>query len=98
MDEAMTPRTVMPVKVVPGSSRDAIVGWLGETLKVRVSAPPERGKANAAITTLLATALGTDRTAVTVVAGNTTHRKMVEVTGLAEMEVRRRLAHYAARS
>lgn len=70
---------------------------MGEILKVCVSAPPERGKANAAITTLLATALGTDRMAVSVVAGKTTHRKMVEVTGLAEMEVRRRLARYAKR-
>ncbi|MGH2901193.1 MAG: DUF167 domain-containing protein, partial [Solirubrobacteraceae bacterium] len=48
----------LSIKVVPGSSRDDVAGWLGETLKVRVSAPAERGRANAAAETLLADALG----------------------------------------
>ena len=48
------------VKVIPSSSRDAIAGWLGEALKVRVSAPPERGLANAAVETVVAAALGVE--------------------------------------
>ncbi|MFP6608142.1 MAG: DUF167 domain-containing protein, partial [Myxococcota bacterium] len=48
----------MRVKVVPGSSRDAIAGWLGEALKVRVRAPAERGKANASVEKIVADALG----------------------------------------
>ncbi len=39
--------TRLLIKVVPASSRDCIAGWLGETLKVRVRAPAECGKANA---------------------------------------------------
>jgi len=46
------------IKVVPSSSRNAVEGWLGDTLKVRVTAPPERGKANAAVETTIAEALG----------------------------------------
>src|SRR5690349_990673 len=34
------------LKVVPGSRRDQIVGGLGDRLKVKVSAPPEDGRAN----------------------------------------------------
>jgi len=34
------------LKVVPGSSRDEIVGWLGDSLKLKVTAPPEEGRAN----------------------------------------------------
>jgi uncharacterized protein (TIGR00251 family) len=37
------------VKVVPGSSRDQIMGWLGDPLKIKVTAPPEKGKANEAV-------------------------------------------------
>ena len=39
----------LEVKVVPGASRSEVTGWLGDSLKIRVAAPPERGKANAAV-------------------------------------------------
>ena len=45
------------VKVVPGSSRDRIVGKYGDALKVQVSAAPERGRANEAVIALIAIAL-----------------------------------------
>ncbi|MFM7075771.1 MAG: DUF167 domain-containing protein, partial [Planctomycetaceae bacterium] len=50
----------LEVKVVPGSSRDQIVGWLGDALKIKVTAPPEKGKANERVVELLAGALGID--------------------------------------
>ncbi|MGE9292806.1 MAG: DUF167 domain-containing protein, partial [Puniceicoccales bacterium] len=46
--------TRLAVKVVPSSSRNAPAGWLGEAFKIKVQAPPERGKANKAVTKLLA--------------------------------------------
>ncbi|MCI0342942.1 MAG: DUF167 domain-containing protein [Planctomycetales bacterium] len=81
----------LEVKVVPGASRDEVAGWLGAALKVRVTAPPERGKANAAVEELLADALGLPRRSVRVVAGHGTPRKAVEVAGLDAAEVARRL-------
>ena len=77
--------------MVPASSRDSIAGWLGETLKVRVSAPPERGKANAAVEKLLAEVLGVPKQCVQVVSGTTSARKVVEITGLPESEIIHRL-------
>ena len=82
----------MPVKVVPGSSRDAIVGWLGEALKVRVRAPAERGKANASVEKLVAEALGVPKACARIVAGRTSSRKTLDVIGLSEADVRRRLS------
>lgn len=83
--------TRLAIKVVPGSSRDGVAGWLEDTLKVRVSAPPERGRANAAVEALLGEALGLPKGAVRVVAGAASPRKVVEIAGLEEAEVRRRL-------
>ncbi len=78
--------------MVPVSSRDCIAGWLGETLKVRVRAPAERGKANNAAEKLLSEALGVPKGCARIVAGNTSARKTVEISGLSESEVRERLS------
>ncbi|MGI9178416.1 MAG: DUF167 domain-containing protein, partial [Pirellulales bacterium] len=43
------PSARLRVKIVPGSSRNEIVGWLGDALKIKVTAPPEKGKANDAV-------------------------------------------------
>ncbi|MEK7839378.1 MAG: DUF167 domain-containing protein, partial [candidate division NC10 bacterium] len=51
----------LTVKVIPKSSRDSIAGWVGDALKVCVTAAPERGKANAAVEAVLADALGLAR-------------------------------------
>ena len=83
--------TRLPVKVVPGSSKNCIAGWLGEALRVRVNAPPERGKANTAVEKVIAGALGVSRDAVTIIKGPTSPRKVVEITGPPESEIRARL-------
>ena len=41
------------IKVIPSSSKDCIAGWLEDTLKVKVKAPAEKGKANKAIINVL---------------------------------------------
>lgn len=70
------------VKAVPGAKRDEIVGRLGERLKVRVAAPPEGGKANAAICALIAEALGIPQRDVRIVAGHGRPAKTIEVNGV----------------
>jgi uncharacterized protein len=59
----------LAVRVQPGASRDEIVGWQGAALRVRVSAPPRDGRANAAVARLLATALGVAPSTVELVRG-----------------------------
>lgn len=75
------------VKVVPGASRDGIVGPLGDALKLRVAAPPERGRANAAVEALLANKLGVTGADVTVIKGPTSPRKTVLVRRLSIEQV-----------
>ena len=79
------------IKAVPGAGRDEIVGPLGDRLKVRVSAPPEGGKANRAICTLLAAALGLKRNRVEIVAGRAHAEKTVEIHGVSAGEAAERL-------
>lgn len=90
--------TRLSVKVVPGSSRDEIDGWLAGSLKLRVAAPPEKGRANAAVEKLLARALGVTKKSVRVVVGLTSARKVVEIDGLSQEDVRQRLAGVRAES
>jgi uncharacterized protein (TIGR00251 family) len=80
------------IKVVPASSRNCIAGWLDDTLKVRVTAPAEGGKANAAVETTIAEALGLSKEGARIVAGRASPRKVVEITGLSESEVYQRLS------
>jgi uncharacterized protein len=79
------------VTVMPGASRGELVGRHGEGWKVRVAAPPQRGRANHAVVALLAEALGIDRGSVRVVAGHAARKKVVEIDGLGEKEAGRRL-------
>jgi uncharacterized protein len=79
------------VKVVPGAARDQIVGPHGDRLKVRVAAPPEDGKANKAVCSLLADALGLKRAAVTVIAGPSSSEKTIRIDGLRAADILRLL-------
>ncbi|MBF4509170.1 MAG: DUF167 domain-containing protein [Aeromicrobium sp.] len=76
------------VHVTPKSGRDEIAGWRGSELAVRVTAPPEGGKANAAVCVVVADALGIPKRDVRVVRGESSRHKQLEVDGVGETEVR----------
>lgn len=73
---------VVAVYVQPGASRPGVVGPHGDALKVRVTAAPERGKANAALVGLLADALAVRPADVEVVSGHASRRKRVRLRGV----------------
>lgn len=76
------------VKAVPGASRDAIAGLLGDRLKVRVAAAPEGGKANDAICALLAEALGAKPRDASIVSGHASPEKLVRIVGVTAPDAR----------
>jgi len=80
------------VKVVPGSSRNQIVGIWDTSLRLAVTAPPEGGKANKHVIRLVAEALGVKRGAVEIVQGRAQPVKRLRVGGLTPDELRRKLA------
>jgi len=69
-------------KIVPGSSKTAVAGLLGSALKVKVAAPPEKGKANQCLVAFLAKRLGVKKQAVMIVSGQTNPVKQIQVAGI----------------
>jgi uncharacterized protein len=88
--------TRLRLRVSPGAGRSAIVGRHGDGWKVRVTAPPEQGRANEAVLRLLATKLAVPREAVSLVSGHSGRDKIVELTGLGPALIERRLASASA--
>jgi uncharacterized protein (TIGR00251 family) len=83
------------LRVSPGSRRPAVAGRQGDSWKVRVSAPPERGRANDAVVTLLAETLGISKSDVELVSGTSSRDKVVLVHGLSEGDAEARLTEAA---
>jgi len=73
---------VLVAKIVPGSSKTALAGLLDRMVKVKVAAPPERGKANECLIAFLARQLGVRKNAVHIVAGQTNPIKHVRIDGI----------------
>ncbi len=73
---------VFTVKVVPGSSRTVLCGLLDEMIKVKVSAAPEKGKANQCLLDFLSKQLGVKKNAVSIISGKTSAIKSVQVLGI----------------
>lgn len=72
----------LEIYLQPGASSDKIIGPHGDALKVAVSAPPEKGKANKALCRLLADELGVAKNCVNIVRGGASRRKQVSVAGV----------------
>lgn len=73
-------RLTLSLKVIPKSSKNEIVGFLDDgTMKLKVHAVPEKGKANAEICEFLAQEFGVGKRNVEVVRGETSAHKQVVI-------------------
>jgi len=86
------PGCTLELKVIPNAPRDEIVGWLGDALKVKIHAPALDGRANDALLDFLASRLGVARREVTLLRGDKSRRKVVQIAGIDAAGVRQRLA------
>jgi len=81
----------LAIKAVPNAPRNAVVGWLGDALKVKEHAPALEGRANEQLCEFLADALALPRRAVTLQQGDKSRQKVIHVSGLTLAEVRAKL-------
>ena len=78
----------LKVRVQPKASRNQVEGYRGDTLNLRVTAPPEAGKANSAVVSLLAERLGIAKSKVRIMRGHASRQKLVQIESLTPEEVR----------
>ena len=81
-------RITVTLHVQPGAGKHEIAGLHGDALKVRIAAPATDNKANAALVEYLRSLLGIPKAAVVIRHGATARRKVVEITGGAELTAR----------
>lgn len=86
------PVTRLRVRVMPGAYKPGIVGRHGDSWKIRVAAPAERGAANDAVVRLLAETLAVPARGISLVSGHTAREKILEIGGIGSAETERRLA------
>lgn len=82
---------LLEVWVQPRAGRDELEGWQGQVLRVRVRAAPTGGEANRAVAALLAAAAGLPASAVELVRGTRSRRKLFRVGRLSVADLRGRL-------
>jgi uncharacterized protein (TIGR00251 family) len=83
---------VLSVRAQPGARRNAVVGEQAGALKVAVTAPPDKGRANGALVEVLAEALGLKRSQIELVSGMTSKQKKFLLRGLSVETLRAQLA------
>jgi uncharacterized protein (TIGR00251 family) len=83
---------ILPVRAQPGARRNGVQGEQGSSLKIAVTAPPEDGRANAALVEVLRDVLKVKRSQIELLSGQTSREKKFLVRGVTKAELERRLA------
>ena len=82
----------LTVKVHPRARRSALAGRFGEAYKLDLAAPPVGGKANEECARFLAGFAGVPRARVRIVTGLTSRLKVVEIEGVTQGDLERKLS------
>ena len=81
----------LKVRVQPKSSRNQVDGFEDGTLRLRVTAQPVDGKANAGVIALMAKTLGVSKSRLEIVRGHGSRDQVISIETLTEQEVHRRI-------
>ena len=82
---------VLKIRLIPRASKNEVVGFSLEILKVRVCAPPIEGRASRDLAKLLSRVLGVSAGDIQIVKGQHSRNKLVTIQGLTRKEVLSRL-------
>jgi len=79
------------LRVQPNAARNELVDFTNGVLKVKVAAPPVKGKANAELIVFLSKLLGISKGSLSIVTGHTSRNKTIAIAGLSQDEIIKRL-------
>ena len=85
------PHVTISIRVQPRASRNAVVGWTGDTLNIRLTAPPVEGAANRACLQFLAEILDVAPSRISLEAGEKSREKRFRVAGLTSEAARAKI-------
>ena len=79
------------IRVQPRARKNAVLGEIGDALKISLTAPPVEGRANDACIEFLAEFLKVPRSSITIAAGKTSRNKVIRVPGVVASAAEERL-------
>jgi uncharacterized protein len=82
------------IKAVPGSRKNEIVGFDNDVWRIKIAAPPDKGKANKELIGFLAEILHSRKEDILIFKGLTSHNKIISIFGLNQQEVISKLKYY----
>src|SRR2546425_2155560 len=88
---AAEPYVTISIRVQPRASRNAVVGWTGDSLNIRLMAPPVEGAANTACLKFLADLIDLPQSHIEILKGAHSRDKVLRIIGLTQDEVYARL-------
>ncbi|HZK40636.1 MAG TPA: DUF167 domain-containing protein [Atribacterota bacterium] len=77
---------VIKIKIVPGSSKNKIVGVYNNALKIAITAPPVEGKANKKCITYLAKYFDVAKSKIEIISGQTSKNKLIKIYDISQKE------------
>lgn len=77
---------IIKVKIVPGSSKNKIVGVYNDALKITIAAPPVEGKANKKCITYLAKYFDVAKSKVEIISGKSSKNKLIKIYDISQKE------------
>ncbi len=81
----------LAVKITPNAGRNEITGFKDDVLRVKIGAPPEKGKANKELIDFLSNTLEVSKSSITIIRGQTSRNKIIGIEGIKQEDLIARL-------
>ena len=84
-------QTNITIQIQPNAKRNEVVGFEEGVLRVKIAAPPVKGKANKELIDFLSQLIGVSKSSITIEKGLTSRRKVIAIEGLSQTQILERL-------